>query len=99
MTHDNIAEIGIDENGRLWVRPAVTSFDYIYRAALQVSWDSSTRRLISPKPREWTYLDWFKRLIAAAADEYGTALRLTADTQWTAIPADLRADIEGVATG
>lgn len=97
MTEESIAEVGIDDEARLYVRPATASFDYIYRAAMEVNWDASTRRLFSPKPREWTYLDWFKQIIAAAADEYGTALRLTSDTGWTKIPASLRAEIEGFA--
>ncbi|MFD1612017.1 hypothetical protein ACFSCW_09415 [Sphingomonas tabacisoli] len=99
MTYDRIAEVGIDEIGRLYIRPATTSFEHIYRAAMQVNWDVSARRLFSPKPREWTYLDWFKHMIAAAVDEYGTELRLTTDTIWTAIPVSLRAEIQGVATG
>ena len=76
MAQDDIAEVGIDVVGRLYVRPISTFFDYIYRAAMEVSWDAATRRLLSPKPREWTYLDWFKQTVAAAADEYGTVLRV-----------------------
>ena len=99
MTQDSIAEVGIDELGRLYVRPAVASFDHIYRAAMKVNWDASTRRLFSPKSREWTYLDSFKQIIAAAEDEYGTALRLTPDSDWTDVSAALRAEIERLAAG
>jgi hypothetical protein len=99
MAQENIAEVGIDEAGRLYVRPTSTSFDYIYRAAMEVNWDAATRRLFSPKPREWPYVDWFKQIMAAAADEYGTALRVTPHTGWTNVPADLRAEIEGLAHG
>lgn len=99
MAQETIAEVGIDEVGRLYVRPTSTSFDFFYRAAMEVNWDAATRRLFSPKPREWTYLDWFKQIIAAAADEYGTALRVTPDTAWTNIPAGLRAEIEGLPNG
>lgn len=99
MAQENIAEVGIDEVGRLYVRPTSTSFDYIYRAAMEVKWDAANRRLSSPKPREWTYLDWFKQIVAAAADEYGTALRVTPDTGWTDVPAELQDEIEGLAHG
>lgn len=97
MDQDSIAEVGIDELGRLYVRPMSTSFDYVYRARMDVNWDAATCRLLSPKPRQWTYLDWFKQIIAAAAGEYRTALRLTPDTRWTDVPADLRTEIEGLA--
>ena len=93
MREDTIAEVGIDGNGRLYVQPTSTSFDHIYRAAMEVGWDMSKRRLFSPKPREWTYLDWFKQIVAAATDEYGTRLRLTPDTVWSDVPPALRAEI------
>lgn len=99
MAQDSIAEVGIDEEGRLYVRPASTSFDHIYRAAMEVNWDASTRRLFGPQPREWSYLNWFKQIISAAADEYGVALRLSPDTGWTAVPPTLRAEIEDSAAG
>lgn len=99
MAQDNIAEVGIDEAGRLYVRPTSTSFENIHRAAIEVNWDAATRRLFSPKPRERTYLDWFKQVTEAAADEYGTVLKVTSDTGWTDVPADLRAEIEGRSRG
>jgi len=39
MVEDEIAEVGIDHDGRLYVRPTGHSFPYIYRAAKEVSWD------------------------------------------------------------
>ena len=97
MNQDSIAEVGIDEDGQLYVRPSVTSFEYIYRTATEVNWDASKRRLSGPKPREWTYVDWFKQIVMAAADEYGTALKLTSDTEWSNVPAPLQAQIASFA--
>ena len=93
MREDSIAEVGIDDEGRLYVQPSSMSFNYIYRAAMEVNWDASQRRLFSPQPREWTYLDWFKQIVAAAADEYGIRLELTSETVWSNVPASLQAEI------
>ncbi len=96
MMQDTIQEVGIDEEGRLYVRPFRSSFEHIGRAAMEVNWDAPNRRLFGPKPREWRYVDWFKQIVAAPADEYGTTLSLTADTIWSNVPSALRAEIEAV---
>ena len=98
MIEDIIAEIGIDDKGRLYICPASTSFPYIYRAAMEVGWDDKTGRLFSPQPRKWTYIDWFNQIIAATSDEYGTRLRLTAGTVFVNIPDPLRAEIQSRST-
>ena len=67
---DFVAEIGIDPEGRLYIRPYESSFEFIYREAMEVHWDADTRRLISPKPRQWTYVDWFRQIISAAGRNF-----------------------------
>lgn len=94
MVEDMIAEIGIDDEERLYVRPTSTSFPHIYRAAMEVGWDDKTGRLFSPKPRKWTYVDWFSQIIAAASDEYGTRLNVVAGTVFVNIPDTLRTEIQ-----
>ncbi|WP_162806807.1 hypothetical protein [Sphingosinicella terrae] len=96
MNTDTIAEVGIDEEGRLYVRPSTHAFQQIWRAAMEVNWDESERRLFGPRPREWSYVDWFRQIVAAPADEYGTRLSLTPETAWTNVPASLRAEIEAL---
>lgn len=93
MTEDAISEVGISEEGGLYVRPSSATFEYIWRAAMEVHWDPHRRRLFGPTPREWTYVDWFKQIVAAAADEYGTQLRLTPETAWTNTPDAVRTEI------
>ena len=61
---------------------------------MQVYWDEEQKRLLSPKPQDWTYVDWFNQIIRAAADECGTWLRLTPDTVWSDVPEELRAEME-----
>lgn len=90
MSSDFIARIEIDATGRLCVTPSSVTFDHIYRAAMEVHWDNDGRFLYSPKPREWSYADWFKQIVAAAKDEYGCDLKITNSTEWKEIPLDLK---------
>lgn len=39
MATDSIAEIAIDEVGRLCVRPSTASFPFIWREAMEAHWD------------------------------------------------------------
>jgi hypothetical protein len=94
MTIDKIAEVRIDGDGKLSVRPQVCVFPYIYRAAMEVQWDPDNRTLFSPKPSEWSYLHWFRQIVAAAADEYGVRLVITPQTTWSDVPDALRTEIE-----
>ena len=96
MSEDIIAEVGIDDVGRLYVRPASMSFEHVWRAAGEVNWDSSTSRLVGPKQREWTYADWFRQIVAVVADEYGAQLRLVPETVWSNVPDALRTEINSV---
>jgi len=89
MTTDSIAEIGIDEQERLYLRPATATFPYIYREALDVHWEPSRNHLHSPKPREWTYFQWFQHIIDTAA-LVSFDLHISAATKWTNIPDELR---------
>ena len=94
MVEDEIVEVGIDEDGKLYVRPANQNFPYIYRAAMGVEWDPVRGILFAPKPRGWSHLDWFRQILAAVADEYGVRLRVGAATAWSNIPELLRMQIE-----
>jgi len=93
MNSDNIIEIGIDDKDRLYVRPEKQTFEYIYRAAAEVGWDSKEKSLFSPKRREWSYYDWYRHILAITRDEYGVELYLTVHTKWTKDPDDLKQQI------
>lgn len=88
---DKINEVGIDADGRLYVTPSSAAFPQIWRSAAQVHWDAAQGRLFSPKPRQWTYVDWFSQIIWVAADEYRIWLRLTPETAWSNVSDELRA--------
>lgn len=89
MEPDKIAKITIDSEGRLQIFPTSNTYPMIYREAVEVHWDSDGRFLYSPKPREWTYLHWFKHIIDVAG-----GLALSPDTIWTNVPDELRRGAE-----
>src|SRR4051812_45591496 len=92
MTTDSIAEVGIDEQERLYIRPDTATFPFIYREAVEVHWEPNRHHLHSPKPREWTYLQCFQHIISAAALQ-SYELRITPSTAWNNSPAELSAEI------
>ena len=93
MSQDNISTIFIDNNGRLWIKPATKEFSLIYRSATEVHWDNQECFLYSPKPREWTYLDWYKHIISVIFTEYDCKLTITTDTKWNGVSHDLKNEI------
>ena len=93
MRRDNILEISIDENGRLQFKPKKEKFALIYRSATEVHWDDKGLFLYSPRPREWTYLDWYKNIVSTIWTEYRCKLNLKNETSWTLIPEELKQSI------
>jgi hypothetical protein len=87
---DLIMEIGIDESKRLYVRPSFKDYEQIYRAALEIYWDRSAQFLHSPKPRNWSYADWYSQILGAVLTEYGRHLVINDDTIWTNVASDLK---------
>ena len=95
MTEDEIVEIGIDDKERLYIRPDKERFPLIYRTATEVHWDNNGLFLYSPKPREWTYLDWYKHITGVIIIECNCKLILTERTIWSNIPVVLKEQING----
>jgi len=93
MKIDQISEIGIDIEERLYIKSSIARFDFIYRTATEVHWDASGLFLFSPKPREWTYLDWYRHIVDVVNNECGYKLVLGDETIWTNIPEELKQEI------
>jgi hypothetical protein len=93
MESDNIQEIGIDENSRLFIKPETKKFPLIYRTATEVHWDNNKNVLYSPKPREWTYFDWYRHIVSTLKMECGCKLKITPETLWISIPKTLEEEI------
>lgn len=94
MEIDEISEIGIDNKERLYIKPVTKQFFLIYRTATEVHWDQKGLFLYSPKPREWTYFDWYKYIITLAKNECNCKLVWTDRTLWVDITDDLKREIK-----
>ena len=92
METDNIIEIGIDNLERLYIKPEKVKFTLIYRTATEVHWDNENHFLYSPKPKNWTYLDWYKQIIIVAED-CNCKLIITEKTKWKNISEKLKTEI------
>lgn len=96
MEINEIKEVSLDSAGRIFVFPQSASFPYIYREAMEVTWDSAAKALHSPVPREWSYSRWFQQIVAAAKEQ-GCSLVLTENTHWHNVPAEVKEEIQAVA--
>ncbi|MGA6121634.1 hypothetical protein [Sphingobacterium anhuiense] len=93
MTIDKILEIGIDDKERLFIKPDNERFTLIYRTATEVHWDNNRLFLYSPKPKDWTYFDWFRQITEVTKAECNCELILTDETKWTNISEELKQQI------
>ena len=93
MKIDNITEIGIDKLERLYIKPETIRFTLIYRTATEIHWDNKDLFLYSSKPRDWSYLEWYKHIIKVAEEECNCKLIITKSTKWTNISEELRIQI------
>ena len=93
MRTERIAEVGMDDEGKVFVRPVSGSFEYIYRAGMEIYWNESTKRLSHPAQRDWSPARWVRQIVAAMASEYHVLLELTDETVWSNVSHDLCAEI------
>ncbi len=94
MTQDDIIEIGIDKSDRLYIKPKTEKFSMIYRSAAEVHWDSVGLFLYSPKPRDWSYLDWYKHMTSLIKTDCNCQLTLSENTIWVNIDESLKNEIQ-----
>ena len=69
MKRDVIKKVEIDALDRLNISPEEQKFTQICRIATQVHWDPQNQTLYSPKPTDWTYVDWYNHIIKVAHEE------------------------------
>jgi len=92
MENDNILEIGINSDEGLYLKPTSLEFPYMYREAMEVHWNEKENYLYSPKPKKWSYCEWYKQ-IQAAAKEQSANLIITKETEWVNISEELKNEI------
>ncbi|MCU7797061.1 MAG: hypothetical protein KZQ75_08025 [Candidatus Thiodiazotropha sp. (ex Myrtea spinifera)] len=91
---DLIEEIGIDEEQRLYLKPATETFPMIYREAMEVHWNNERGCLYGATPRKWGYIEWFEQIIKAASAQ-GCKLVISPNVSWVNVPSELQAQIIG----
>ncbi len=96
MDRDEIAEVGFDEQGRLYVMPVTVTFPYVYREAMEVAWDDEGRYLCAPPPprSQLAPVGWWLRQIFAAAKAQDCELHLAPETKLRNIPYQLEDEIK-----
>lgn len=102
MSSVRVEKVELLANGQVAVTPAVAkdSFQYIYRAAAGVEWVATEGRFLSPSrymlgaPFPLSSEQRFKNLASAAASEMGIILQVTSNTEWVAVPEEMRRTIE-----
>jgi hypothetical protein len=94
MKQDKILSVEIDDSGRLLIKPQTEKFNGIYKTASEVNWDNSNSVLYSPKPREWSYLDWYNHILKIVDEECSCKLSITSMTTWVNIPDELKNQIK-----
>lgn len=93
METENILSININEQGQLCIKPTIKQFELIWRSATQVHWNTAESYLYSPKPIEWSYIDWYKHIVSVMKDEYGYKLIVTQETKWCNITEEIKSQI------
>ncbi|TLU59460.1 hypothetical protein FE810_16960 [Thalassotalea litorea] len=92
MEIENLSLIEILDSGEMYLVLASggkPSYQYIYREASEVYWDSDRKAFKAPSPREWSHADWFHHIIKVAA-QIGIALSVTKDTCLVNVPKEIR---------
>lgn len=99
MKQFEIGEVVVEANGQLSVYPLLPpreGFEHIYRAAMEVSWDPASKRLVTPSPRQWGPADWFIQIVRAVQSEYGVRLYVSAATRFVNVSPAERQKIESL---
>jgi integron cassette Hfx-like protein len=94
-----IQEIGLDQEGRLYVRPSMNpadDFEHIYRTASGIRWDGQLRTLHAYEPHRWDSLKLYKEICRAVEGEYGVRLIVTNATIWQNVPDTLEVSIRAM---
>jgi hypothetical protein len=102
MKDIDIAKVEMLSSGQIAVSPAVADdfYQYIYRAAAGVEWVPHEARFLSPSrymlgaPFALTPAQRFHNLASAAISELGVRPRVSASTEWIAVPTEVRREIE-----
>jgi hypothetical protein len=94
MDSNPIVKIWINDTGKLCVQPESVKFEYIYRSAMGVQWNSSESYLYPPITGSWAPNEWFRQILAAVKNEYGCKLYINPETKWVNVDESVKLSIE-----
>jgi len=90
-----IKKVAVLEDGRLAVYPERTSgsYQYIYREAAGVYWNSDLHCFHSTIPRTWDYREWFSQIVCIVLSGLNIRLILSDDTKYESLDENFAKDI------
>ena len=68
-------------------------YEYVYRAAVGVSWDSESSCFTAKTGNDGNILECVKRIIMAVYQELGVLLHLTAETNYLNMPRSIQSEL------
>lgn len=91
---DFIAQMMIDDDGRVRITPRTQSFPAIQKAYDDILWNDEQHCLCSAKPYGWEYLKGCRHIVKGVKSVYGCTLTLHPETNWINFPSWLKSEVE-----
>jgi len=82
LDQEEIIQIGIDDENRLFLTTKEKSFSMIYRLAKGINWDNERKRLISTPIKEWSKYKWYLHILNTIYKECNIELIPTRKTEY-----------------
>lgn len=79
--------LGLESSGE-------SMYQYVYREAAGVYWDSNKHGFKSTEMKEWSCAQWFGHIVGVVRSGLGIDLKLGADVSWLNISENHRAEIQ-----
>lgn len=96
MVTEEISTIEILESDELLIlleSGGKPMYQYIYREAAEVRWDSDVKGFKTPATRGWSYSDRFKQIVNVIASGLEVNLKISNETNWVNVPEKIKTEI------
>jgi hypothetical protein len=98
MRSCHVAEIQIDQHGRLLVIPV--DFDprrqFIYRTATGVLWEETSNAFVAAAPEKWQHGEFLTHMLHEVQGELGECLRVTDQTRWVNVAPEVERELSSI---
>ena len=84
-----IKEVCLNEDGELFLLlegEGKSSYQYIYREAVGIYWDSSAKAFKSTELKDWSCTKWFTHIVETLKNTMDLKLVLSPDVIWQNVP-------------